>query len=155
MHSTVKCQKTLNIALVQSKKMCHSKKSCEKTAAKILFLQLIRPTFYVVSKKVIFTTVKYIHWPKIELEAPSVLSLLPGQWLTTVVQQSQWLSASVNNFTREPCKLGDGKKKSGADRISIAIAIENRGEAALRINCDTLDTFRTKECKERIETAKI
>ena len=29
----------------------------------------------------------------------------------------------------------------------------HRGEAALRINCDTLDTFRTKECKV-IETAK-
>ena len=33
--------------------------------------------------------------------------------------------------------------------------IAHRGEAALRINCDTLDTFRTKECKEIIETAKI
>ena len=31
----------------------------------------------------------------------------------------------------------------------------HRGEAALRINCDTFDTFRTKECKEIIETAKI
>ena len=33
--------------------------------------------------------------------------------------------------------------------------MKHRGEAALRINCDTLDTFRTKECKEIIETAKI
>ena len=32
---------------------------------------------------------------------------------------------------------------------------KHRGEAVLRINCDTLDTFRTKECKETIETAKI
>ena len=32
---------------------------------------------------------------------------------------------------------------------------KHRGEAALRINCDTLDTFRTKESKEIIETAKI
>ena len=33
--------------------------------------------------------------------------------------------------------------------------ILHRGKAALRINCDTLDTFRTKESKEIIETAKI
>ena len=32
---------------------------------------------------------------------------------------------------------------------------EHRGEAALRINCDTLGTFRTKESKEIIDTAKI
>ena len=32
---------------------------------------------------------------------------------------------------------------------------KHRGEAALRINCDTLDTFRTKECKELIERVKI
>ena len=31
----------------------------------------------------------------------------------------------------------------------------HRGEAALRINCDTLDTFRTKECKEIMETVKL
>ena len=33
--------------------------------------------------------------------------------------------------------------------------VKYRGEAALRINCDTLDTFRAKECKEKTETAKI
>ena len=32
---------------------------------------------------------------------------------------------------------------------------KHRGEAALRINCDTLDIFRTNECKEIIETVKI
>ena len=31
----------------------------------------------------------------------------------------------------------------------------HRDEAALRINCDTLATFRANECKETIETAKI
>ena len=38
---------------------------------------------------------------------------------------------------------------------SMIQLIKHRGEAALRINCDTFDTFRTKECKETIETAKI
>ena len=32
---------------------------------------------------------------------------------------------------------------------------EHRGEAALRINCDTIDTLRTKEYKEIMETVKI
>ena len=32
---------------------------------------------------------------------------------------------------------------------------EHRGEAVLRINCETVDKFRTKECKEIIETVKI
>ena len=34
-------------------------------------------------------------------------------------------------------------------------SFRHRGEAALRINCDPLDTFRTKGCKEIIETIKI
>ena len=34
------------------------------------------------------------------------------------------------------------------------IVYQHRGEAALRINCDTLDTFRTTECKEKTETVK-
>ena len=41
------------------------------------------------------------------------------------------------------------------DVIKSINIFDNRGEAALRINCDTLDTFRSKECKEIIETAKI
>ena len=32
--------------------------------------------------------------------------------------------------------------------------MKDRGEAALHINCDTLDTFRTKECKDIIKTVK-
>ena len=39
--------------------------------------------------------------------------------------------------------------------MSSGTKTQHRGEAALRINCDTLDTFRSKECKEIIETAKI
>ena len=39
--------------------------------------------------------------------------------------------------------------------IFIFCWIKLRGETALHINCDTLYTFRTKQCKEIIETVKI
>ena len=35
----------------------------------------------------------------------------------------------------------------------MLVTITQRGEAVLRINYDTLDTFRAKDCKEIIETA--
>ena len=40
-------------------------------------------------------------------------------------------------------------------RCTLNHKLIHRGEAVLRINCETFDTLRTKESKEIIETAKI
>ena len=77
------------------------------------------------------------------------------------------LIKSINS--RPEIKIDDGSQSQtksslmSSDSIIIKLfypnqtryKFEHRGEAALRINCDTLDTFRTKECKEIIETVKI
>ena len=60
-------------------------KKAAKKAAKNF--SLLRPIFYVVSKKVIFTTVGNLDWPKNAFEVFSVYTMKPLATLTIVQAQ--------------------------------------------------------------------
>ena len=69
-------------------------------------------------QNVISTTDGNIYWPKKSIEIPSVSTHV------VALQYHTYTHTHFTNFTREPCKFGNRKKKTGADGISIAIAIE-------------------------------
>ena len=62
--------------LLSQNTSAYFKNGTKKLAAKIIFFSPIRTIFYVVSEKVIFTTVRNIYKPKNGFEIASDLSLL-------------------------------------------------------------------------------
>ena len=65
MHSTVNISKErCKMPIFGQNRGPYFKKAARKKAEKKFFFRLISPTFYLVSKNVIFTTVRNKHWPK-------------------------------------------------------------------------------------------
>ena len=103
--------------------MLLGKKAAKKFAAKIFFST--NKTDFLCSFQISIFYNRQIY-TLVEKQTWSTLSFIAIVWLVvnnrnnsvSVVQQSQWLSASVNNFTREPCKFGNTKKKLGRPDIN-------------------------------------
>ena len=90
MHSTVKMSKNAKFCLSLVKIEVLIEKSCEKNSSqKKFFFRLIKPIFYVVSKKVTSTAVGIIYWSKNDFEVLSISTLHchPPLATFTIVQE--------------------------------------------------------------------
>ena len=119
MHSTVKLSRNAEYCLNLVKKEVPFKKQLRKIAATIFFFRLIRPTFYVVSKKVIFTSVRYIHWSKNAFKMHSAYTLTTNTTTTNSRYIHNSTRVKVDKFTCSTfhlfASLATRKKVGGPD----------------------------------------
>ena len=135
MQSTVKMSKERWIMPYFSQtRSAYLKKAAKKISAKLIFFSVIRPIFYVVSKKVIFTTVRSIHLPKHGFKVSSLQAYTAyhHHWLMKIPAW-RYYSASVNYFTREPCKFGN-RKKSRTTGYQLLSQLKIRSLGQININ---------------------
>ena len=105
-HNTTEMPKQYWILPLFNQNMRGNEKSSEKNGSKKNFFWPSRPIFYVVSKKVIFTTVTNIQYPENNLKVPSV----------SVLQQPSVPSVSTTGWRQQQlaptCKFTTSEKKN-------------------------------------------